>query len=205
MRNSIFGLKKLTVLFVGLAVIPGSAALAGDEHEHGDDFIVGRSGTGQLAAEFDSGDIHELPIVLTIPGDGFGLDDPGFAALDEDEPDEDFFMLGASAEISVELVSMDADLQVLSEPLFDTLLSTPGDEWALPLGNTFDVHPFWFVSDPDFSELGETFEFQFKLVDGSGTYSDSPVYTTNFIAVPEPTSLAIAVLGGLMVVRRRRS
>ena len=196
---------KISALVLTAILTQGATALAGEDHAHGDDFIIGRTDSGQLAAEFDTGDIHELPIVLTIPGDGFGADEPGFTVLDEDEPDEDFFMLGASAEISVELVNMDADLQVLSEPLFDTLLATPGDQWAMPVGNVFDVHPFWFVSDPDFSELGETFAFQFKLVDGSGTYTDSPVYTTNFIAVPEPTSLALAVLGGVMVVRRRRS
>ena len=188
-----------------VAMLTNASAVFAGGHAHADDFIVGRTGSNQLAAEFDPGDIHDLPIVTFIPGDGFGGDDPGFAALDVDEPGEDFFTLSASAEISIELVSRDADLQVLDDALFTTLLDTAGDQWALPAGNTFDTHPFWFVDDPDFSELGQTFDLSFKLVDVSGTYTDSPVYSTQFVAVPEPHSLALILVGGLAMLRRRRS
>lgn len=194
--------KTCTALAIIAALAVGPAVYAGG-HAHDEDFIVSRTGSGQLAAEFEMGEIYELPFVTMIPGDGFGLDDPGFAALDVDEPGVDFFTLSASAEIRVELVSRDADLQVLDSTLFTTLLASPGDQWEMPTGDSFDEHPYWFVSDPDFSEMGLTFDFSFKLVDASGTYTDSPVYATQFIAVPEPHSLALLAIGAVAMIRRR--
>lgn len=196
---------KILTLGVAIAASFSTMARAGDDHGHGHegDFIVGRTGSGQLAVEFDSDEPYELPIVTFIPGDGFGLDDPGFMALDVDEPDENFFMLAGSAEIAVELVTKDADLQVLDDTVFTTLMSNPGDQWGLPTGDSFDVHPFWFVDDPDFSELGQTNSFSFKLVDLGGTYTDSPTYTADFINVPEPHSLALVLVGAAALIRRR--
>ncbi len=195
---------KVLTLGVAIAASFSTIARAGDEHGHEGDFIVGRSGSGQLALEFDSDEAFELPIVTLIPGDGFGLDDPGFMALDTDEPGEDFYTLAGTAEIAIELIGKDADLQVLDDTIFSTLLATPGDQWALPTGDTFDVHPFWFVDDPDFSELGQTFMFNFKVVDLSGTYTDSTTYNAEFIAVPEPQSLMLGLMGAMALVRRRR-
>ncbi len=194
---------KILVMGVAIATSFSTIAHAGDDHGHEGDFIVGRTGSGQLAVEFDSDKAFELPEVAFIPSDGFGLDDPGFMALDTDEPGEDFFTLAGSAEITVELVSRDADLQVLDDTVFTTLLANPSDQWALPLGNSFDVHPFWFVDDPDFSELGQTNSFSFKLVDLGGTYTDSPTYTADFINVPEPHSLALVLVGAAALIRRR--
>ncbi|HNO79161.1 MAG TPA: hypothetical protein PKN33_14005 [Phycisphaerae bacterium] len=190
---------------LGLVITASCASIAsaGTEHHHDEDFIVGRSSSGQLAVEFNSDEAYELPEVLLIPGDGFGLDDPGFTFLDADEPGEDFYTLAPSVEIAIELVSKDADLQVLEATLFSTLLATPGDQWAMPAGNSFDEHPYWFVDDPDFSELGETFAFSFKLVDLSGTYTDSTTYNAEFIAVPEPQSLVLGLMGAVALVRRR--
>jgi hypothetical protein len=197
-------LNTIAAMAMFIATSSATIAQAGIEHHHDGDFIIGRTGSGQLAVEFDSVEAYELTEVLFIPGDGFGLDDPGFTVLDTDEPGEDFFTLGASAQIAVELVGKDADLQVLDDTLFSSLLTNPGDQWAMPSGNTFDVHPFWFVSDPDFSELGETFAFSFKLVDLGGTYSNSVTYNAEFIAVPEPQSLMLGLIGAMALVRRRK-
>jgi len=194
--------KTCTALAAAALLASPTAALAGG-NAHAEDFIVGRTSSGQLAAEFNTGLIHGLPIVTVIPGDGFGLDDPGFMALGADEPTGDFYTLSTSAQISIELVSKDAELQVLDSALLTSLMSSPGDQWAMPAGNSFDEHPFWFVGDPDFSELGQTFDFGFKLVDASGTYTDSPVYATQFIAVPEPHSLALLAAGAVALIRRK--
>lgn len=168
-----------------------------------DDIVVGRTAAGQLAAEFDSAELFPLPVVTFIPGNGFGLDDPGFFALDTDEPAEDLFTLDPAAQIRIELLSKAPDLQVLNATLFTTLLANPGDQWAMPDGNIFDEHPFWFVNDPDFSELGQTFDFTFKLVDASGTYADSIPITAQLVAVPEPHSLMLLSVAALGLMRRR--
>lgn len=185
------------------ALLANASTVFAGGHVHDEDFVVGRTGSGQLAAEFDTGEIYELPVVTVIPGDGFGLDDPGFMALGADEPTEEFYTLSMSAQIRIELVSKDADLQVLDSALFTSLMTNPSDQWAMPSGNTFDEHPFWFVDDPDFSELGQTFDLSFKLVDASGTYNESPVYATQFIAVPEPHSLALLAIGAVTLIRRK--
>lgn len=200
MKRSVCSLKFL-ILPMALSAV-AAPAFAGDPHEHEGDFIVGRTGANQLALEFDDDEPFVLPSVAFIPGDGWGSDDPGFNALSEDEPDEDFFQLSGSAQIAVQLVSKDPDLHVLDDVLFTALMVNPGDQWALPAGASFDDHPFWFIDDADFSEVGVLFDFSFTLVDLSGTYSESEVYTAQFTPVPEAMSGILLVCGSLVILRR---
>jgi hypothetical protein len=191
----------LAVLSVWL--LAAQSALGFGEDPHAGDFVVGRTSSNQLAVEFDTAEAYELPPVAVIPGDGWGSEEPGYMALDVDEPLEDFFTLALAAEISIELVSVDPALQVLDFPFFAPLLVNPGDQWAMPAGNDFDEHPYWFVDDPDYSEEGQVYAFTFKVVDLSGTYADSANYTAQFTPVPEPHTAVLLMLGGLAICRRR--
>jgi len=191
----------VTQCWLGAITVAVAASVVRADGKEGD-INLGVDGAGQIVAEFDSGTPFDLPTVTAIPGDGFGLDDPGFFALTEDEPGEGIFALGPAAQIAVEFVSADPGLEIWNDPPISELISSFGDQWALPAGNSFDEHPFWFIDDPDFSELGETFDFQFLLTDLGGTYTDSVTYTATFRAVPEPATAMLLIVGAGIVLRR---
>jgi hypothetical protein len=191
--------------------------LAGGGHAHEGDFIVGVDGNGDLAVEADFDENFFLPAVAGLLN-GWASDDPGFLALDEDEPDEDFFRLGAGANVRVEVVSVSPAFQAWT-PGFADQLDAPGDLWTLG-GPTFDEHPTWHIdsTSQSFNAQQMKWFFSFRLIDvGSTGYGPSPVYTVGFSNVdpdaPIPTmsqwSLVILALllltGGALRFGRARA
>ncbi len=178
-----------------------SAAWAGDEHSG--DFVVGVSGAGQLAVEGDFDEAFLLP-PIAFPVSGWALDDPGFMSLDADEPDEDFFVLGAGANVVFEIVALDPAMKVW-RPAFLGVLDEAGEQWML--GESFDLHPWWHIDSEDggFNPLQTEWSVSFRMIDtGTTGYEASEVYTARFTNVPEPGALALVAMGTVALVRRRR-
>lgn len=175
-------------------------ALAQHQH-HDDDVIVGRTGDGRLALEFDFGESIQLPAVQGLLN-GFALDDPGFLSLAVDEPGEDFFILADGASIALEVVSFSPALSAWT-PGFLARLGKPGDRWLLG-GASFDEHITWHVDadHPSFDPAAGPWTATFRLLDlGSTGYAVSPDYTVTF--VPEPGLLTLMSIGALSLWRRR--
>jgi len=200
-------IRMTTVL--SIAALTASPALAGDDHGHGSDFIIGINDTGQLAFEFDGDDLEPISDFIMnggLNGDftGYFFDEPGFASLDEDEPDEGFFMLGAGADIYVMINAIDAPFQVY-DPDFDAVVPAGG---MFALGSPdFDTHPFWTVdtTSPAFDANVFEYDVTLKFVDlGSTGYADSEAITVTFSRVPAPGTAGLLAISGLGAIRRRR-
>lgn len=186
--------------------IAANAAVAGDPHGHDEDVVVGITGASQLAVEFDPSEILDLPEILLGPLSGWGIDDPGFLSLEADEPVEDFFVLGAGADIRYEVVSFDAALKGHTQG-FASIFDDAGEFFELGSPD-FDEHPFWQIdsADPGFDPGQATWQATGRLVDvGTTGYAPSDPFTLTFRPVPEPGSLALLATGLAVHVRRRRS
>ncbi|MFG0241641.1 MAG: hypothetical protein ACF8R9_02520 [Phycisphaerales bacterium JB054] len=187
------------LLAAGLAATPAAA-----QHDHGGDYVVAVDASGALAIEGDFDEPRELPAFNQNGINGWFGDDPGFASLDEDEPDEGLYMLGGGAEIYFELVSIDPAAKVYS-PLFDTV--NPGESFLLG-GSDLHEHAFWHIDSDDaaFDPNQTVWNVSWRVIDlGSTGYADSDVFTTQLTNVPAPGVLTLA--GGLSVLgmaRRRR-
>jgi hypothetical protein len=191
-------------LFVLCAVLVGlcSATTTLAQHAH-EDIIIGQDGSGMLMAEFDewAPEDHELDPVSGFGLDGFLGDDPGFEALEADEPDEGFFVLGPGHAIYFEIVSVTPGF--LADPLTDPL-DSPGDSALLVDDAEDHAHLDWFIDSthPDFAST-PYWDVAFRFTDrGAIGYGDSEVYTLRF--VPEPASLGLLCAGSLLVLLRRR-
>lgn len=184
-----------------------SAALAGGGHGHtDDDLVVGITSAGQLAVEFNFAELIELPEITAGPLSGWGLDDPGFFNLDADEPDEDFFVLGAGADIRFEVIAFDAALKGWTQG-FASIFDDAGE--FFPLGSPdFDEHPFWQIdsSDAGFDALQTQWNATGRLIDvGTTGYAPSAPFTLSFVPVPEPASaLLLSLTGATLLLRRTR-
>ncbi|MBK1835413.1 PEP-CTERM sorting domain-containing protein [Roseibacillus ishigakijimensis] len=56
---------------------------------------------------------------------------------------------------------------------------------------------------PAEAELG-SYTAEFRIVDESGNYTDSPTFSINANAIPEPSSLLLTLLGATALLRRKR-
>jgi hypothetical protein len=187
----------LSISVVLLAV--AGPALA-DEHEG--DLVVGRTGANQLRVEFDFVPPIALPPVNGLLK-GWALDDPGFDHLESDEPNENFFVLGDGAQVRFDVVSFAPAFKAWT-PGFGAVLHNPGDAYVFPDGHLLHGHLDWHIDsqDPLFDPAVGPWMASFRLVDvGTTGYSPSDVYTFTF--TPEPSSLALLMLGGLTALRRR--
>jgi hypothetical protein len=192
---------KIGLCGLALAFSSAAAMAQGHDHEH-EDIIIGHKSSGQLAAEFEWDEVHELPAVSNLLNGWFG-DEPGFAALEADEPAEDFFVLEPGASIWLEVV--DFDPAFYGNPLTDAL-HAPGEQVLLGDHATHE-HVDWFIDadDPAYDPIQDVWEADFKLVDtGATSYTASEVYTLRF-TVPEPGTLLLAAFGGVAVLLRRRT
>ncbi|MGB0716220.1 MAG: hypothetical protein ACPGXK_10100 [Phycisphaerae bacterium] len=144
-----------------------ATVMAGDhdhdhEHGHGGDVEVGVNAANAIELEFDADVAAELPPVNGPLLFGCSLDDPGFFAIEEDEPEEGLFAIPAGVEIVFTLVSLDPGLRIFS-PGFGTELTSPGDSFSLG-AVPFDTHPTWLIDEthPAFDEEG-VFSATFNL------------------------------------------
>lgn len=178
------------------------AAWADDhDHDHEGDLIYGSTaeGGGDLMIEFHFDHHIELPEVSGLLT-GWASDEPGFDGLAQSEPDESFYALTGDPQIQFQIVAIDPALKVYTPGLTE-VLDAAGESY------TFDhehAHLTWHIDalDPAFDDVQEHWHLQFQLMDLGGTYGDSPVYTLEFVRIPEPGTLAL-VLVGLLAVRRR--
>ncbi|RIK67684.1 MAG: hypothetical protein DCC65_06030 [Planctomycetota bacterium] len=181
---------------------PVSAGLIDARDGKEGDVNIGVDASGQLVIEF-GGEPVALPAISGLLS-GFGLDEPGFFALEEDEPDENIFVLGPGASIVLEVLSFDPALKAWT-PGFADILDQPGDTWTIGAA-PFDTHPFWhidandptFIAPPGQSEWNATF----RLLDtGTTGYLPSEPVTVTF--TPEPGTLGLLIAAGLVGRRRR--
>ncbi len=176
-------------------------------HGHGGDGIIGVDGSGTLAIEMDLDEATLFEELFASPGlNGYVSDEPGFASLGEDEPDEGFFVLGSGADIHFKLVGTSGPEMQVYNPFFDVPSLGLGETLAFGAGNDFDTHPFWFLSTdlPSFDPMQDEWIVQFQIVDmGATGYADSDVFTIRF-AIPSPATGAVLGLAGLGASRRRR-
>lgn len=176
-------------------------SLAQTRHEG--DFFIGVNGAGRLAVEGDFDDAHQLPAFDSGGVRGWFGDEPGFASLDVDEPDEDFYTLAPGADIWFELLSIDPAFKVY-DPFF-TPVGT-GDGFGLG-GHEFDEHAFWHIDsdDPAFDPGQSVWTITWRVTDmGATGYDASGVYTSQFTNIPAPGGLAGAGVAALAFLRRRR-
>jgi hypothetical protein len=187
------------MLAVWMACFAGSTTSRGGEHGHEEDVVVGRTGSGQLAAEVPSAEAIELPPVHGLLN-GWAAIEPGMRSLESDEPKEDFFVLGAGATVALELVSIDPALKVWS-PGFVSVLSAPGNSFILG-GSEFDTHPTYHIDsmDPGFDPGVNQFSATFRLFDlGPTGYAPSEPFPLTFTPIPEPATSLLFILGALGV------
>ncbi len=192
-----------------LAAVLGSVTTVAiaQPHQHGDDGIIGIDATGKLTIEMDLDEaflFEELFASTTL--NGYISDAPGFTALDADEPDENFFVLGSEADIHFRLVNTSAPEMEVYNPFFDLPALGAGETFAFGAGNDFDTHPFWFLNTdlPSFDPMQQEWSVQFQVVDlGTTGYADSDVFEARF-AIPSPGTLVVIGSAGLLIRRGRR-
>lgn len=176
---------------------------AAAQTRHTGDFFIGVNSSGQLAVEGDFDEAAQLPAFDDGGIHGWFGDEPGFANLDEDEPDEDFYMLADGAAISFELLSVDDAFKVY-DPFFVQL--APGESFELGR-HEFDEHAFWHIDSQDatFDPDQTVWSITWRVIDlGSTGYAASEVYTSQFTNIPAPGGLAPLGLTALAFARRRR-
>jgi len=199
-------------------VIPLAASIVqAQDHEHEGDFVIGATGSGQLAFEFDEdilsgAELIELPpISPPTPGvfEGWSLDEPGFDHLQDDEPAEDFYVLQPGADIQLVGIDLDSALYVRSSGLGSPVAISPSPLLgSLTLGDEeLHTHAVWHVDSlsPSFNSLQTEWQGTFKFHDfGTTGYADSEPFTLTFAIVPEPVSAGFLATGFMLMLRRRR-
>lgn len=171
------------LLFLLTMVCAIPTARAGDDHEHGGDFIVGFvcvSPGGQLEVEFDFDEITHLDPVTGVL-EGFALDDPGFATLDEDELDEGFCVPDPTSNLVFEVLALDPAFQIHT-PGFTDVLTAPGQQWNMG-APPFDTHATWHIDSTNPAYVADQFIWSvtFRLLDTGPTgYSPSEEFTVLF-------------------------
>ncbi len=162
-------------------------ALAHD-HEHEGDYIVGRTAAGQLTIDGPRCQRILLPAAAGPLLYGWVDTDPGFDALNDNDPAEDLYVLQSGCSIRLEAVTVPVGVRFWSASL-TSVADAPGERVYLG-GSSLHSHPFWHI-DSNVPDIGPDFEdilvFQFRLVDtGSTGYAASDVFTVYLTNLPAP-------------------
>ena len=191
-------------LIGSLTVAP---AFAGGE-PHADLEVGLVPGTTQLMVAGDEDLLSGVESIELFPGTGFftggfAESEPGWEAVEVDEPGEiDAIDITMPHQISLQRVSFDSGFEMY-EPPFSPVLTSDGLSYPF----IQEATESGFHNDliyANFGNLGDTFAATFQLVDPSGTYGASDPFTLNFVNVPEPATAALLLMGVVAVVRRRR-
>ncbi len=169
------------IVAAGAAAFAWSASVASAQHEG--DVIVGRTAAGQLKI---GGFIPDLNIVVLPPTDpkspfnGWSDVEPGFDHLVTSEPQSDWFILQAGAQIRLEVVAVDPAFKAVDTSF--NVLDQPGQQTLLG-GATLHNHVIWLIDadDPAYDPARTLWRATFKLVDtGSTGYAESDPFTFYF-------------------------
>jgi hypothetical protein len=200
--------KQVPSIVVALVMIGIGSGVAMADHDH-EDILVGWTdlgvpgGDAYLAIEFGHDnegfdEDHALPAVYGPLFYGWFGNQPGFAHLEEDEPDEDFYTLDEGVEVTAEIIAIDPGLRVYDAGLTELFASD-----TVVLGDDhLHTHMHWHIDSnvPGVDPLTESYGVEFRLLDTGATgYLPTDAYRLNFI--PEPGTIAGLALA--LLLRRR--
>ena len=170
----------LLALLMTLCLAPFALAQEDeDEHGHAGDLELGQF-NGQIMVGFEPDgafSLGETTGLLT----GWTGDEPGFVTVEEDEPDENLFVLAPGAALALEVISMDPAFKAHT-PGFADVLTSPGDLWNMP-AIPFDDHPIWHIDSTDagFDPMQTEWTAVFRIIDtGTTNYAPSEPFTMVF-------------------------
>jgi len=187
-------------VFLAGQAIAQAGVVAGTGHE--EDTVIGRNAAGQLVTQVGSPGLNVLPPV-NGPLFGWAADEPGNKSPDADDPANDFFLLQDGAVINLQLVSIDPALKLWS-PGFTSTLTHPGDSFILG-GSDFDTHGTFHIdsTDPNFDPNQTEWSITLRAVDmGTTGYAASEPFALHFTPAPEPMTLAMLGLAGVITLSR---
>lgn len=151
--------------------------------QHGGDMALASTadGGGALTIEFDFGTVIPVTFLTELGGTSvYTATEPGFDALETDEPDEGLWVLDDATQVSVEITALDPGKTAMN--LNGTLLDTVGE--SVVLGTQGAASPNDLHHHPELQLLlmmapGEYGEgtISFKLTTTSGSYTESESYT----------------------------
>ena len=204
------------VSVISVAGLVSLTAMAMPAHAHHEgDFSIGISGgpAPQLRFEFDPDILAGTRTIglarsvnPAVPG--WLGEEPGFEAMETDEPEGGLFALGRGARIRLVGIELGPALFVRAQAIGTPvrIAPTPGPGF-LELGDeSLHTHAVWHINPSAAGfEAGRAFwAGTFKLVDtGTTGYADSEPFTIRFAPVPEPASGVMLVAGLLLGARFR--
>ena len=200
------GKRTSIVVLAGIAASAVTAAIARAQHS---DFVVARDAFNKLAVESPDSSLlnGQRAIIVELVDAGplagyYASNQPGWESIEADEPDEGLFMLAAGHRIALRRVSWDAGFEMF-ETSFSPILSADGSNYEFPHVTPGEFHEdlFFAMSDATFI-AGDEVTGQFRLVDLSGTYSDSDPFTLRLralVSVPAMSGWAVAALASLTI------
>lgn len=203
-----------------LQMLPSPMAQGGMIHVN----VSFNEDTNVLTAVPESGTPVLKPLTMWNPGDSFNPASPWYTTLDPSQSGGVFNSqfglvlynsdpLPSGSRILVSMLSASSGLGVYrwrnTDPqLFDGIMGTGGSstawDWSSAAHSMF--HPMFVM--PSGSSGGVSATLEFSLVDGLGTPLpgiSSVQANLSFSAVPEPSGLALALVGACLCLRRKRT
>lgn len=188
------------VAYVLCGLVAGSAVSA---QEHAEDMLIGSSaaGGGQLKIEWDWDEIFVTPIGSAGGVTFHTSTDPGFEALDHDDPEDGIYQLLSGTDVHFRVTAIEPGVSVTirgntldavgQTALIGTLGGSPG----------LHHHPTWALSLP--TGMLDERTVSFELFSTSSAYSASDVYTATLTNIPEPATLGVLGVAGAVMVTLR--